>query len=364
MDGTYKLIDPSENNIDGETSDDRNSEEERRRKGSLAEFENLRMPPSLTLSKIRNLKQAALIACCRADIEVSTMALACVYFERLAMDCRVDKTNRRLTFAACLLIALKINESNIKMVHENSEEDSSRRGSLKSLIKPRKEKDYLASLFVFFTHEWELTLKDIFSAEWGVFAALEFKLHVEPSHVTFHFKRLMKALERSPHEYLKSEMYNQWQDALANEASRKNERAERKEKRRRQREKKLLKLQRELQEKETAEFVNQRRASPPINERKKYDDDDDKVLSSPQRSGNSPKGRRKGIFSRMGRKRGSNENFQANIINTLEAQKAKIQSPDNLLSLHRSISSPNLRDEAGVQEKPVLSKTIHVANMD
>jgi hypothetical protein len=72
--------------------------------------ENIRMPPSLTLSKIRSLKQQALAAAVKAKLEISTVALAIVYFERLALDCRVDKSNRRLSFAACLLLAIKINE--------------------------------------------------------------------------------------------------------------------------------------------------------------------------------------------------------------------------------------------------------------
>ena len=76
--------------------------------------ETIRMPPSLTLSKIRSLKQQALAAAVRAKLEISTVALAIIYFERLCLDCRVDKSNRRLSFAACLLLAIKINEvSNI-----------------------------------------------------------------------------------------------------------------------------------------------------------------------------------------------------------------------------------------------------------
>ena len=72
--------------------------------------DTIRMPPSLTLSKIRSLKQQALAAAVRAKLEISTVALAIVYFERLCLDCRVDKSNRRLSFAACLLLAIKINE--------------------------------------------------------------------------------------------------------------------------------------------------------------------------------------------------------------------------------------------------------------
>lgn len=44
------------------------------------------------------------------DIEVATVALACVYFERLCLAGVVTKPNRRLTMAACLAIAYKFNE--------------------------------------------------------------------------------------------------------------------------------------------------------------------------------------------------------------------------------------------------------------
>ena len=233
----------------------------------------------------------------------------------------------------------------MNIVHEEPEKESAK-AALKSLIRPRKEKDFFASLFVFFTHEWELSLKEVFAAEWGVFAALEFKLQVEPTQVTFHFKRLMKALEWSPLDYLGQEMYDQWQDGLTNEAARQKERAERKEKRRRQREKKILKLQRELQDKETAEFVSQRRSSAPMNVINKYDDvkiDKVRVASNASsengsRTSPNPKHKRKGIFSRMGLKRASNENLQ-----TLEKNSNKVQFP----SMHRSLSSPNfIRDDS------------------
>lgn len=43
-------------------------------------------------------------------MEVSTVALACVYFERLCLAGVVTKPNRRLAMAACLAIAYKFNE--------------------------------------------------------------------------------------------------------------------------------------------------------------------------------------------------------------------------------------------------------------
>ena len=55
-------------------------------------------PPSLTLSKIRNLKAEALEMCHRVcGLEVSTVAFACVYLERLIIERIVTKANRRVT---------------------------------------------------------------------------------------------------------------------------------------------------------------------------------------------------------------------------------------------------------------------------
>ena len=43
-------------------------------------------------------------------IEVATVALACIYLERLCLAGWVTKANRRLAMAACLAIAYKFNE--------------------------------------------------------------------------------------------------------------------------------------------------------------------------------------------------------------------------------------------------------------
>jgi Cyclin, N-terminal domain len=116
------------------------------------------MPPSLTLSKIRSLKQQALHAAVKANLEIGTVALACVYFERLCLDCRVDKSNRRLTSAACLLLASKINEPNQSLVireEENDGDDDIMSTRLQSWVRPNKRSNKMfASLLLFFTQDW------------------------------------------------------------------------------------------------------------------------------------------------------------------------------------------------------------------
>jgi hypothetical protein len=101
-----------------------------------------RLPPSLTLSKIRKIKQlmlqlgqslvghelnllSSLVGLLQSpSLELSTVALAYVYFEKIAIRVSgvairrvtrvfqgvVTKDNRRLVAAVCMLLAFKFNE--------------------------------------------------------------------------------------------------------------------------------------------------------------------------------------------------------------------------------------------------------------
>ena len=144
------------------------------------EEDDIHLPSSLTLSKIRSLKKQALLGCLSADCEVSTVALACVYFERLCLDCRVDKRNRRLSMAACLLLAYKFNEPNVQLVEEIREDEGEgkrrRRKSILSTFRVnRKNETTFASVMEFLSTEWGLAPKELFQAEFGVFVALGFR---------------------------------------------------------------------------------------------------------------------------------------------------------------------------------------------
>lgn len=290
IDGEYRLMDPA---IAGDKNmaDDEDPQQsqtsiqrpQRNRQGSITSVNTssttdgggkttaaheitIRMPPSLTLSKIRSLKHQALQAAVRAKVEIGTVALACVYFERLCLDCRVDKSNRRLTFAVCLLLAAKLNEPNVGLVmkKKNSRDESSSStpdnnstgassgnvamSRIQAWVRPNKRsQNMFASLLEFFTEEWNLSLKSLFDAEFGVFAALRFELHASPSQVAFHYRRLMKSLEWNSLTYLGDEMYRYWQDALEEEDRRKKEREERKERKLRLKEERLLNLQIEIE---------------------------------------------------------------------------------------------------------------------
>jgi hypothetical protein len=229
------------------------------RQGSLSSLstgadakETIRMPPSLTLSKIRSVKQQALVAAVKAKIEISTVALAIVYFERLCLDCRVDKQNRRLSFAACLLLAIKINEAHVELVMTEEKGVSSKNTTtnrIQSLIRPTKKSGSIfASLLEFFTQDWNISLQHLFAAEWGVFAALQFRLHAKPSQVAFHYKQLLKSLGWNPRTYLGAEMHGYYQEELAREEYLRVEREARREARQQKKERtKILQLQREIE---------------------------------------------------------------------------------------------------------------------
>jgi len=156
----------------------------------------IRMPPSLTLSKIRSLKHRILLIGLKSQVELSTIALSYVYFERLCLDCRVDKSNRHLSFAACLLLAYKTNEPNVAVItthghHQQQHHDKPLKESkaskavqqmiLQTFVQPAKKSvGIFAFLLDTLTNEFALSLKHLFAAEWGVFvvSAKEWLWHI------------------------------------------------------------------------------------------------------------------------------------------------------------------------------------------
>lgn len=136
------------------------------------------LPPSLTFSKIRNLKKSLLLGCLALDVEVSTAAYAYVCFERLCLKGIVTKTNRHLTMAVCLVLAFKFLEP---LTGNSSRIDS---------------------LMSFVDREWEVSRKEVFEAEFGVFVQLGFLLHLPTQHVFIVYSKLLKLIHRSSRSYL------------------------------------------------------------------------------------------------------------------------------------------------------------------
>ncbi|CAN0321720.1 unnamed protein product [Ectocarpus sp. 12 AP-2014] len=148
------------------------------------------LPPSLTLSKIRSVKRQALLGCYRAGMEVSTVALACIYFERLCLAGVVTKPNRRLAMAACLAIAYKFNEAMLEGVSK------------------------LPALWAFIDQEWQVNKKRVLEAEFGVLVQLSFDLHEDPRDIFHHFVLLLKMVESNATLYLGEEMMGLHQESL------------------------------------------------------------------------------------------------------------------------------------------------------
>lgn len=141
------------------------------------------LPPSLTLSKIRNLKKQALLASFSIGIEVSTMALSVLNFERLCLKSIVTKFNRRLTMALSMLLAFKFNENITEEYHKK-----------------------LQALLQFFDREWNLPKRQIFDAEFGAFVLLGFSMHLPYKHIYLSFTRLLKLISQTSKQYLGERM--------------------------------------------------------------------------------------------------------------------------------------------------------------
>ena len=147
------------------------------------------LPPSLTLSKIRNLKKLVLLSCINIGIEISTVAIAVICFERLCLKALVTKSNRRLSMAVCLVLAFKYNEPHI----------------LSSTTQPRQR---MEALMDFFGDEWELTKKQVLDAEFGAYVQLGFSLQFPSQHVYLVYTRLLKLIGKSSKQYLGEELSN------------------------------------------------------------------------------------------------------------------------------------------------------------
>ncbi|XP_030623506.1 CDK5 and ABL1 enzyme substrate 1-like [Chanos chanos] len=120
----------------------------------------------LTLSKIRSLKrEIRRLAQEDCGYEEPTVAMAFVYFEKLALCGKLDKFNRKLGAGACILLAAKIGSD-------------LRRPEIKHLIDKLEER-------------FRLNRRELLAFEFPVLVALEFRLHLPDHELLPHYRRLL-----------------------------------------------------------------------------------------------------------------------------------------------------------------------------
>ncbi|KAG3113591.1 hypothetical protein PI124_g7047 [Phytophthora idaei] len=151
--------------------------------------------PSLSLSKLRHLKREALMCSQRLNLEVATVALACVLFEKLVLQHYVTKVNRKLYMAVCFLLAVKFNEPCAS---------DERKRVIRQLLEDIDRAHALPS-------------RDVLTAEFTVYAQLSFNLHVPIAEVHPHFVRLLKLIESNPRKYLDDDVFAPYSALLAME---------------------------------------------------------------------------------------------------------------------------------------------------
>ncbi|XP_048121831.1 CDK5 and ABL1 enzyme substrate 1 [Alosa alosa] len=121
----------------------------------------------LTLSKIRSLKkEIRKLAQEDCGYEEPIVAMAFVYFEKLALRGKLDKENRKLCAGACILLAAKIG-SDLKTFE------------VKQLIDRLEER-------------LRLNRRELLAFEFPVLVALEFNLYLSDHELLPHYRRLLQ----------------------------------------------------------------------------------------------------------------------------------------------------------------------------
>ncbi|XP_023597375.1 CDK5 and ABL1 enzyme substrate 2 [Trichechus manatus latirostris] len=118
----------------------------------------------LTLSKIRSLKREMRSLSEECSLEPVTVSMAYVYFEKLVLQGKLNKQNRKLCAGACVLLAAKISSD-------------LRKSEVKQLIDKLEER-------------FRFNRRDLIGFEFTVLVALELALYLPESQVLPHYRRL------------------------------------------------------------------------------------------------------------------------------------------------------------------------------
>ncbi|XP_077399968.1 CDK5 and ABL1 enzyme substrate 2 [Vanacampus margaritifer] len=120
----------------------------------------------LTLSKIRSLKREMRSMGDDCGLQPATVAMAFVYFEKLVLQGRLNKHNRKLVSAACILLAAKISSD-------------LRKQEVKHLIDKLEER-------------FRIGRRELISFEFTILVALEMALYLPECKVMPHYWRLVQ----------------------------------------------------------------------------------------------------------------------------------------------------------------------------
>ncbi|XP_036179492.1 LOW QUALITY PROTEIN: CDK5 and ABL1 enzyme substrate 2 [Myotis myotis] len=118
----------------------------------------------LTLSKIRSLKREMRNLSEECNLEPVTVSMAYVYFEKLVLQGKLNKQNRKLCAGACVLLAAKISSD-------------LRKNEVKQLIDKLEER-------------FRFNRRDLIGFEFTVLVALELALYLPENQVLPHYRRL------------------------------------------------------------------------------------------------------------------------------------------------------------------------------
>ncbi|NIG58245.1 CDK5 and ABL1 enzyme substrate 2 [Pontoporia blainvillei] len=118
----------------------------------------------LTLSKVRSLKREMRNLSEECGLEPVTVSMAYVYFEKLVLQGKLNKQNRKLCAGACVLLAAKISSD-------------LRKHDVKQLIDKLEEK-------------FRFNRRDLIGFEFTVLVALELALYLPENQVLPHYRRL------------------------------------------------------------------------------------------------------------------------------------------------------------------------------
>ncbi|KAI5095699.1 CDK5 and ABL1 enzyme substrate 2-like isoform X1 [Silurus meridionalis] len=121
---------------------------------------------NLTLSKIRSLKRDMRAVSEECGLQPVTIAMAYVYFEKLVLQGKLNKPNRKLVSAVCVLLAAKIS-SDLKKLE------------VRQLIDKLEER-------------FRISRRELIPLEFPVLVALEMALYLPESKVMPHYRRLVQ----------------------------------------------------------------------------------------------------------------------------------------------------------------------------